>query len=121
MASGGAPSGLRQRQVVPELPAGADADGPSLSSAHDRAWMPSSHSGGCGRRARRRWLRQCLRDPLGIPTDAILARNRDSGATGTKNALVEPPAMAWNGFVTTYAVTCGGRRRLIWMTAEELE
>jgi hypothetical protein len=28
-----------------------------------------------------------LRDPLGIPTDAILARKRDSGATGTKNAL----------------------------------
>jgi hypothetical protein len=26
MASGGAPSGLRQRQVMPELPAGADAE-----------------------------------------------------------------------------------------------
>ena len=25
----------------------------------------------------------------------------------------EPPATAWNGFVTTYAVTFGGRRRLI--------
>ena len=33
----------------------------------------------------------------------------------------EPPATAWNGFVTTYAVTFGGRRRLIWTTAEELE
>ena len=143
MASGGAPPGLRQCQVVPELPAGADAElgehlgqgvprrcsrfrspllaaqpfavhqvgtgemdgdaaapeavdrlpaqsvsavGPSLTSGRDRAWMPSIHSGGCDRRARRRWLRQCLRDPLGIPTDAILARKRDSGATGTKNA-----------------------------------
>src|SRR5215510_7274730 len=33
----------------------------------------------------------------------------------------EPPATAWNGFVTTYAVTFGGRRRLNWMTAVELE
>jgi hypothetical protein len=63
------------------------AVGPSLSSARDRAWMPGIRSGGCDRRARRRWRRQCLEDPLGIPTDAILARKRDSGATGTKNAL----------------------------------
>ena len=61
------------------------AAGPSLSSARDRAWMPGIHSGGCDRRARRRWLRQCL--PLGIPTDAILACKRDTGATGTKTAL----------------------------------
>ena len=30
------------------------AVGPSLSSARDRAWMPSIHSAGCDRRARRR-------------------------------------------------------------------
>jgi len=61
-------------------------------------------------------------DPPGIPTEAILARTRDGGATGTRNALThEPPATAWNGIVTTYAATFGGRRRLIWTTAEELE
>jgi hypothetical protein len=62
-------------EAVDRLPAqSVSAVGPSLSSARDRACMPSIHSGGCDRRARRRWLRQCLRDPLGIPTDAILAR-----------------------------------------------
>ncbi len=74
-------------EAVDRLPAqSVSAVGPSLSSARDRACMPSIHSGGCDRRARRRWLRQCLRDPLGIPTDAILARKRDSGAIGQQNA-----------------------------------
>jgi hypothetical protein len=38
------------------------------------------------------------RDPLGIPTEAILASERDSGATGMENAIThEPPATAGNG------------------------
>jgi hypothetical protein len=74
-------------EAVDRLPArSVSAVGPSLSSARDRAWMPGIRSGGCDRRARRRWLRQCLRDPLGIPTDAILARKRDSAVIGQQNA-----------------------------------
>jgi len=167
MASGGAPSGLRQRQVVPELSAGADAelgdtlgkgyspsgpqvlarfrlpplvaqpfavyqvgmgemDGdaavpeavdrlPALSVSAVGAWMPSIHSGGCDRRAGRRWLRQCLRDPPGIPTDAILARKRDGGAIGQQNAGFTQErkhschSVAWRQFPS--GRTGGPRRR----------
>jgi hypothetical protein len=87
------------------------AVGPSLSSARDRAWMPGIRSGGCDRRARRRWLASASETPLGIPTDAILARKLDSGChRHEERPNHEPLATAWKGFVTTYAVTFGGRR-----------
>jgi hypothetical protein len=74
-------------EAVDRLPAqSVSAVGPSLSSARDRAWMPSIHSGRCDRRARRQWLRQCPRDSPGILTDAILARKRDTAAIGQQNA-----------------------------------
>jgi len=45
-----------------------------LTAAHDRM-------------ARRRWVRQCPRDPPGIPAEAILAGKRDSGVTGKEDTI----------------------------------
>jgi hypothetical protein len=66
-------------------------------------------------------LCQCLRDPPGIPTDAILARKRDSAAIGQQNAQPRAASddLEW---------VCDHLRRHLWRalatdrtTAEELE
>jgi hypothetical protein len=61
------------------------------------------------------------RGPLGIPTQAILAGERDSGAADEENVITTSHRQRPGVVVTTYAVTFGGRRRLVWTTAEELE
>ncbi len=61
------------------------------------------------------------RGPLGIPTEAILADERDSGAADEENVITTSRRQRPGMVVTIYAVTFGGCRRLVWTTAEELE
>jgi hypothetical protein len=87
---------------------GVSAVGLSLSSARDRAWMPSIHSEGVtvGRGA------DGSASASETPSDSHRcdprAQARQWCHRHEERPNHEPPATAWNGFVTTYAVTLAG-------------